>query len=137
MPNRDATSRSRGFKFALISGIAAYLTDAEEVIVPESGQGAIGPALITVGHAYPDYRNHPLFTKRMERFVRALLDKDIHFVFPRIWNTKGETLREYVAVSGENEWASTCSCWRNNRWSSVKTENCASAVCAPHVCYGA
>jgi hypothetical protein len=130
MPNRDATSRSRGFKFALISSIAAYLTDAEEVIVPESGQGAIGPALITVGHAYPDYRNHPLFTKRMERFVRALLNKEIRYVFPRIWNTKGETLHEYVAVSGDNDWASTRSCWQNNRWSSVNGKLRQCGVCA-------
>lgn len=130
MPNRDATARSRGFKFALISGIAAYLTDAKEVIVPESGQGAIGPALITVGHAYPDYRNHPLFTKRMERFIRALLNKDIRYVFPRIWNTKGETLREYVAVSGDSDWASTRSCWRNNQWSSVNGKLRQCGVCA-------
>src|SRR3546814_7836085 len=40
MPNREASSRSRGFKFALISGIAAYLADAEEIIIPESGQGS-------------------------------------------------------------------------------------------------
>ena len=47
----------------------------------------------------------PLHAKRMERFDRALLNKEICYVFPRIWNTKGETLREYV--SGENDWAST------------------------------
>src|SRR5690606_21073258 len=50
MANRESSARSRGFKFALISSIAAYLADAGEVIVPESGQGAFGPALINVGH---------------------------------------------------------------------------------------
>jgi len=50
MPNREASARSRGFKFAVISGIAAYLTDAPNIIVPESGQGAIGPAILRVGH---------------------------------------------------------------------------------------
>ncbi len=82
MPNRETSARTRGFKFALISGIAAYLTDAIEIVIPESGQGAVGPALLTVGHAYPDFRNHPCFTRRMERFLKALLDKDVSYVFP-------------------------------------------------------
>jgi 7-cyano-7-deazaguanine synthase in queuosine biosynthesis len=130
MPNREASSRSRGFKFALISGIAAYLTGAKEIVIPESGQGAIGPALITAGHAYPDYRNHPLFTMRMGRFLKALLGHDAHFVFPRIWSTKGETLREFVSLPGGGNWASTRSCWRNNQWSSVNGKLRQCGVCA-------
>jgi len=130
MPNREASSRSRGFKFALISGIAAYLTEAEEIIIPESGQGAIGPALIAVGYAYPDYRNHPLFTRRMERFLKALLGKDARYVFPRIWNTKGETLREFASLSVDNDWQTTRSCWRNNQWSSVNGQLRQCGVCA-------
>jgi hypothetical protein len=39
----ETSARSRGFKFALLSGIAAYLSEASEIIVPESGQGALGP----------------------------------------------------------------------------------------------
>jgi hypothetical protein len=50
-PFAETTARSRGFKFALISGLAAYLAKAAEVIVPESGQGALGPALVPVGQA--------------------------------------------------------------------------------------
>jgi hypothetical protein len=49
---RESSARSRGFKFALISGLAAYLTKARRVLVPESGQGALGPALITVGQGF-------------------------------------------------------------------------------------
>ena len=51
---RSSWSRARarrGFKFALISGVAAYLANAERIIVPESGQGALGPSLIPVGQA--------------------------------------------------------------------------------------
>ena len=66
---REATGMSRGFKFAMISGLAAYLTGANKIIVPESGQGALGPPLVSVGHAYHDHRNHPRFTRRMERFL--------------------------------------------------------------------
>ena len=36
---REATGMSRGFKFAMISGLAAYLTGANKIIIPESGQG--------------------------------------------------------------------------------------------------
>ena len=130
MPNREASARSRGFKFALISGIAAYLADADEIIIPESGQGSIGPALLNVGHAYPDYRNHPLFTRRMENFLNALLGTQLHFVFPRLWHTKGETLREFVELPGEREWQSTRSCWRNNQWCSVNGKLRQCGVCA-------
>lgn len=130
MPNREPSARSRGFKFSLITGIAAYLTDANEIAIPESGQGAIGPAIIGVGHIYPDYRNHPLFLMRMERVLRALLGKSARYVFPRIWNTKGETLREYVSVTSADDWKTTRSCWRENCWSSVdrKWRHC--GVCA-------
>lgn len=130
MPNREPSSRSRGFKFAIISGIAAYLTEAKEIVIPESGQGAIGPALVTAGHTYPDYRNHPLFTMRMERFLKALLGHDARFVFPRIWNTKGETLREFASLPSGGEWQSTRSCWRNNQWSSVNGKLRQCGVCA-------
>ncbi|MEO9338866.1 7-cyano-7-deazaguanine synthase [Mesorhizobium sp. SB112] len=130
MSNRETSARTRGFKFAIISGIAAYLTDATEIVIPESGQGAIGPALLTVGHAYPDFRNHPRFTQRMERFLKALLGKDVSYVFPRIWNTKGETLRDYVAIDSTDTWRNTKSCWRNNQWSSVNGKQRQCGICA-------
>lgn len=130
MPNRETSARSRGFKFAVISGIAAYLTDAAEIVIPERGQGSIGPALITVGHAYPDFRNHPLFTRRMERFLNALLHKEVRHVFPRIWNTKGETLRAYLAIDDSDGWKSTRSCWRNNQWSAINGKLRQCGVCA-------
>ena len=115
----EASGMSRGFKFAMISGLAAYLTGAKRIIVPESGQGALGPALVSVGHAYRDYRNHPLFAHRMERFLEALLEQPIRYEFPRLWHTKGETLARYIAIEGEGAWQSTKSCWRDSRWTSV------------------
>lgn len=130
IPNRESSSRSRGFKFALISGIAAYLTGAKQIIIPESGQGAIAPALINVGHGYPDYRNHPLFARRMETFLNALLGVQVSFAFPRLWNTKGETLREFAALPDGPDWQSTRSCWRSNRWSSVNGTLRQCGVCA-------
>jgi 7-cyano-7-deazaguanine synthase in queuosine biosynthesis len=128
--HRETTARSRGFKFSLISGLAAYLSEAETILIPESGQGAIGPALVTVSHAYPDYRNHPLFTRRMARFLTALLGKPFRFEFPRIWNTKGETLREYIALGAGDAWRSTRSCWRNAQWCSLDEKLRQCGACA-------
>jgi 7-cyano-7-deazaguanine synthase in queuosine biosynthesis len=127
---KESSARNRGFKFAIVSAIAAYLTDADEIVIPESGQGVIGPALITVGYAYPDFRNHPLFIKRMERFVVALFRRPVQYVFPRIWHTKGETLRDSVALTGATDWKRTKSCWRDNRWSSIFKQRRQCGVCA-------
>lgn len=128
--NRESSARSRGFKFTLITAIAAHLSGAKEIIIPESGQGIIGPAIITVGHAYPDYRNHPLFTRKMAAFINSLFGTQIQFVFPRIWKTKGETLREFVSLCEGSDWEATRSCWMGNNWSSVngKLRHC--GICA-------
>jgi len=128
--SRETSARSRGFKFAMISGIAAHLAEARTILVPESGQGSIGPALVAVGHAYPDYRNHPLFTKRMERFLGALLKQPVRFSFPRIWDTKGETLRKFSALDAEGAWKSTRSCWRSSQWVSLNGKRRQCGVCA-------
>jgi hypothetical protein len=130
MSNRESSARTRGFKFAMISGLAAYLADARQILVPESGQGSIGPALVTVSHAYPDYRNHPLFTKRMARFLAALLKNPVEFVFPRLWHTKGETLREFTELPESDSWKTTRSCWRDVRWSALDHKHLQCGICA-------
>jgi hypothetical protein len=126
----ESSVRSRGFKFALISGLAAYLAKANQIIVSESGQGSLGPALVTVGQAYEDYRTHPLFTQRMERFFAALLDHPVQFQFPRVWYTKAETLAEYVAKCQPSAWSDTLSCWQQNRQVSVDHKRRQCGICA-------
>ncbi|MBV1838383.1 7-cyano-7-deazaguanine synthase [Acetobacter estunensis] len=127
----ESSNRSRGFKFSMVSGIAAYLSDVDTIIIPESGQGALGPPLIPVAQIYPDYRNHPLFTERMEKFFLALLDYRVSWTFPRLWFTKGETLRAFVAETTEgNEWSKTISCWQQNRHVSVDGHRRQCGVCA-------
>ncbi|MGB3539111.1 MAG: 7-cyano-7-deazaguanine synthase [Mesorhizobium sp.] len=131
LKNRETSARSRGFKFALISGLAAYLAGAKDILIPESGQGAFGPALVlSATHAHPDYRNHPLFAARMTRFLEALLGKPVHFAFPRLWHTKGQTLQEFAALPERDTWQDTRSCWRDSRWSSVNNEHLQCGVCA-------
>jgi 7-cyano-7-deazaguanine synthase in queuosine biosynthesis len=126
----ESSARSRGFKFALISGIAAYLAKAGQVVVPESGQGALGPTLVTVGQAYEDYRSHPLFTGRMEVLIEELFGHRVRYVFPRLWNTKGETLRRFVEECRDESWSSTWSCWRQTRHVSVDGRRRQCGVCA-------
>ncbi len=127
----ESTARSRGFKFALLSGLAAFLAKAGEIIVPESGQGALGPALVAVGQGYEDYRSHPLFTDRMEKFLAALLQHKVKFKFPQLWHTKAETLRKFVEeCSDGSSWSGTWSCWQQARQVSVDGKKRQCGICA-------
>lgn len=127
----EASARSRGFKFATISALTAYLSKAEQIIVPESGQGALGPALVPVGQTYEDYRNHPAFMDLMEEFFEALLNYRPRFEFPRIWYTKGETLKAFVSECKDAQtWTGTWSCWQSARQVSVNGRKRQCGICA-------
>lgn len=127
----ESSARSRGFKFSILTGVAAYLSQAEKVIIPESGQGALGPTLAPVGQAYEDYRNHPLFSRRMEAFLLALFGHEVRYDFPRLWYTKGETLADFVANCPDSpDWANTWSCWQSQRQVSVSGRKRQCGICA-------
>ncbi len=127
----ESSARSRGLRFAMLSGVAAYLSRAERVVITESGQGALGPALVPVGQAYEDYRNHPLFTDQMSRLIAGLFDHDVRYLYPRLWHTKAETLSEFVALgSGGKGWPHTRSCWQSQRQVSVSGRRRQCGVCA-------
>lgn len=127
----ESSARTRGFKFAVLSGLAAYLAGAKRVFVPESGQGALGPSLVTVGHSYEDFRNHPRFTSKMSAFFKALLNHEVDFEFPRLWYTKGETLAAYAQLNGlAPEWGKMRSCWQDNRQVSINGHRRQCGICA-------
>lgn len=126
----ETSARSRGFKFVMLSGIAAHLSKATTIFVPESGQGALGPALVPVGQAYSDYRNHPLFMRRMEALLAVLFGHKVRFEFPRLWFTKGQTLEAYLRTSRNAEWSQTRSCWQDNRHASVDGKRRQCGICA-------
>ena len=109
--------RSRGFKFAAIAAITAHLANLQEIIVPESGQGALGPVVLQLYNISGDYRNHPTFFRKMERFIDALLDYSVSYKQPQLWYTKGQTIRKFLAQSGTQRESlySTRSCWQQ-RW---------------------
>jgi 7-cyano-7-deazaguanine synthase in queuosine biosynthesis len=127
----ESSARTRGFKFALLSGIAAYLVGTNDVAMPESGQGALGPSLVQTSHGYEDYRSHPLFLGRMQRLISAVFNHTVTYRLPRLWNTKGETLRDFAAMpQHKDEWSKTWSCWQQNRQVSVDHKRRHCGVCA-------
>jgi hypothetical protein len=129
--NRETSARSRGFKFGMVAGIAAFLVNAPDVILPESGQGALAPMMIPVGQSYPDYRNHPVFTARMAILIEAIFGHRVSYRFPRLWFSKAQTLRAYVDLYGEKaRWQDTRSCWQQARQVSVSHVWRQCGVCA-------
>lgn len=130
--SNESSQRTRGFKFAAATAIAAHLAGIQRIIVPESGQGALGPVLIPIHNVYADYRNHPAFFRRMERFIGLLLNYKLSYEQPRLWSTKGETIREYLVKTGApgESLYQTRSCWQK-RWniqSSIIRSQC--GLCA-------
>jgi 7-cyano-7-deazaguanine synthase in queuosine biosynthesis len=109
---RETTYRSRGFVFGVMAGIAANLLEADRIIVPESGQGALGPWLNPVGNEAPDLRMHPFFTTSLSRFLKSVFDRHIKHEHPQLWKTKGETLRELKDNGLDKDWWRTKSCPR-------------------------
>lgn len=126
----EPSARSRGFKFAAVTGIAALLADVKRIVVTESGQGAFGPMLAVSGQTYPDYRVHPTFSRRVERLLLALTGKQVHYHYPRLWSTKGETLRAAASLEAPPSWSDTRSCWQQSRHCSVDGRRRQCGICA-------
>ena len=127
----ETSARSRGFRFTLLSGIAAFLCKSRRIVLPESGQGALGPTLVPVGQAHADSRSHPLLTTRMATFVSALFDYDVQYAHPRLWHTKGQTLAEFLDLcTDDTDWMGTRSCWQGARKVSVSGRRRQCGICA-------
>ncbi|RYG89104.1 MAG: ATPase [Alphaproteobacteria bacterium] len=127
----ESSARSRGFKFAVVTAIAAAMSDVQRIIVTESGQGALGPVLIRSGHAYPDYRVHPAFSRKMERLFLALTGHEIRYEYPRLWHTKGETLAAAKALPTPPDFVTrTRSCWQSSQQASVDGSRRQCGICA-------
>ncbi len=109
--------RSRGFKFAAITAIAGHISGVSKIIVPESGQGALGPVLLPLHNVYADYRNYPTFFRKMELFIKVLLEYEVAYEQPRLWYTKGQTISYFLTQPGvrPEDILNTRSCWQQ-RW---------------------
>ena len=127
----ESSARSRGFRFALLSGIAAFLCKSRRIVMPESGQGALGPSLAPVGQAHADVRSHPRFAAKVERLVRALFGHEIRFEFPHLWRTKGQTLSAFLELQPDDaRWTGTRSCWQGPRQVSISGRLRQCGICA-------
>src|SRR3546814_16343603 len=91
--SNESSFRSRGFQFGVVAAIAAHLFGISRIVVPESGQGALGPVLLPLYNIYRAYRNHPSFFRKMERLLYAALDHIVELHQPRKWSPK-EIARE-------------------------------------------
>lgn len=113
----ESSVRSRGFKFAAITAIAAQICGVSDIIIPESGQGALGPVLLPLHNVYADYRNYPTFFRMMEHFITTLMGYSVSYKQPRLWYTKGQTISEFLATSGKSPKTllSTRSCWQQRQ----------------------
>lgn len=126
----ESSARSRGFKFAVLTAIAAAMSGVERIVVTESGQGALGPVLVRTGHAYPDYRVHPAFSRKMEHLFATLSGRRIRYEYPRLWHTKGETLAAATALTPPPDLKRTRSCWQSSQHASVEGSRRQCGVCA-------
>lgn len=117
MHKPEKTYRSRPFVFFSFAAIGAFLADAEAVVVGESGQGALGPAMVRYADEWPFRSTHPGFASRLSRYLSLVFEKDIVFRLPQLWRTKGEVLRRLANEGLLRGWEHTksCSVRPNNR----------------------
>jgi 7-cyano-7-deazaguanine synthase in queuosine biosynthesis len=110
MRKYEQTYRSRPFVFFSFSGIGAFVSGAEKVIVGETGQGVLGPALLPYAGEWPFRSTHPGFLVRMGRYLSLVFGKDVPIELPQLWKTKGEVLRHLREQDLLSGWQETRSC---------------------------
>jgi 7-cyano-7-deazaguanine synthase in queuosine biosynthesis len=132
IPSPESSVRSRGFKFAAITAIAGQLAGVSRIIVPESGQGALGPILVPLHKIYEDYRNHPTFFRKMEKFLGSLLEYSVVYEQPRLWFTKGQTISTFLNLTKRpaKDLFDTRSCWQTRHNVQVDGKRRQCGLCA-------
>ena len=116
---KESSGRSRAFKYVMFAAMGAHMAGASRILLPESGQSALGPSLI---YSEPENLHrgaHPLFAKRMESFLHVLFEQSIRVEIPRLWSTKGDTLRTLLRQCPDVPWNKTKFCWKDSRHSSA------------------
>lgn len=110
MPKKEQTYRSRPFVFLSFAGIGAFVSGAQKVVVGESGQGALGPALLPYGGEWPFRSVHPGFLTRMARYLGLAFSRPIPIELPQVWCTKAEVLGKLREKNLLDGWEGTRSC---------------------------
>ncbi|MGV3556276.1 MAG: 7-cyano-7-deazaguanine synthase [Croceibacterium sp.] len=110
MSKREQTYRSRPFVFFSFAGIGAFVSGAAQIVVGESGQGTLGPALLPFGGEWPFRSTHPGFLSRMSRYLGLAFNKEVAIKLPQLWRTKGEVLKQLRERDLLGRWQETRSC---------------------------
>jgi hypothetical protein len=92
------------------AAVAAAQSEGDIVVIPESGQGSLGPWLTVTGQESPDIRTHPIFTSALAKVLEPILGRRIRFEHPHLWETKGQTLSRLVTHGLQSGWQDTFSC---------------------------
>jgi len=109
----EASGRIRTFVFFTLACIAARMADAEAVLVPENGQGTLGPVVVPFGREHPLMTSHPRFTRLLREFLTALWGTPAPvFRHPWVFTTKGEMLTRLQASGRGTGWRESHSCGR-------------------------
>lgn len=127
---REPSYRTRALIYGVMGAIAAQLSGANRIMVSESGQGALGPWLVPVGNEALDIRMHPAYTSQLTQFVNSALGIQVAYEHPRLWSTKGQTLRELAERNLAEDWHETRSCARDARHMSYGRTRLQCGVCA-------
>ena len=114
-PNAEQSFRTRTFVFSVLAGLAASLANARQIVIPEAGQGALGPSLVPFGAESPHRGSHPGFSRRMMIFFEAFWGKHVSIDHPQLWRTKGKVLSALKDAGVHSGWDKTRSCSRDQR----------------------
>jgi 7-cyano-7-deazaguanine synthase in queuosine biosynthesis len=95
--NPELTFRTRPFLYFSVAAVAALQSDVTDVVIPENGQGSLGPSFVVVGDEWPHRSTHPGHTSRLATLIRLLTGQAVTFRHPRLFMTKGQVLREVFA----------------------------------------
>lgn len=88
----EPSFRSRSFLFLAVTAVMARLRGMRRILVPETGQGAIGAALTPIDEP-PAVGAHPRFTQEMTRLFELLWPDGAPRVgHPNLWLSKAELL---------------------------------------------
>lgn len=107
---REGSYRSRVFPYFVFAGLAASAAGCNTVVIPENGQGSLGPALTPFRDEWPFRSCHPAFVSRLSQWLSSLLGRTITFDQPYAYRTKANVLEELRQKGLAGGWERTRSC---------------------------
>lgn len=108
----EPSARTRTFQFFVVAALAARLLGAAKVVIPESGQGGLGPSIVGYDSEFPYRGTSPALSSRIRKFLSAVWGDCPPFVHPYLWSTKGQVLERLADRGLLSGWTATRSCAR-------------------------